>query len=90
MPVRAPVGKPTLRLSGTGLTNPDFAAYARSFGANGVQVTETEEFFPAFEQAYNSSQPTLIELLVGPNHLGPGVTLSEFNGEQEGHSDEQN
>ncbi|MGI9373924.1 MAG: thiamine pyrophosphate-binding protein [Hyphomicrobiales bacterium] len=77
-------------VSGTGLTNPDFAAYARSFGANGVQVTETEEFFPAFEQAYNSSQPTLIELLVGPNHLGPGVTLSEFNGEQEGHSDEQN
>ena len=84
------------KVSGTELTNPDFAAYARSFGAAGVQVHETEEFFPAFEQAYNASQPTVIELLVGPDHLGPELNLSDINaengnnGEEKVHQDEQN
>src|ERR1700730_6100941 len=34
---------------GTDFINPDFAAYARAFGAHGETVTETGEFAEAFE-----------------------------------------
>ena len=39
------------RVHGTGLTNPDFAAFARSFGAHGETVERTEEFLPALQRA---------------------------------------
>ena len=39
------------RVSGTDLVNPDFAAYARAFGAQGEVVERTEDFAPAFERA---------------------------------------
>ena len=32
------------RVVGTDLVNPDFAAYARAFGAHGETVTETAQF----------------------------------------------
>lgn len=64
------------QVSGTGLTNPDFAAYARSFGAHGETVTSTEEFYPAFERAYSSGTVAVIEVVVGRDHLGPDMTIS--------------
>ncbi|HFC05237.1 MAG TPA: thiamine pyrophosphate-binding protein, partial [Rhizobiales bacterium] len=64
------------RVSGTDLVNPDFAAYARSFGANGEVVEHTEQFVPAFEKALASSKATLIELRVGPDSFGPDTSLS--------------
>jgi len=64
------------KVSGTGLTNPDFAAYARSFGAHGETVASTDEFFPAFERAIASGTASVIELLVGRDHLGPDMTVS--------------
>ena len=39
------------RVSGTDLVNPDFAAFARSFGAFGATVTRTEDFPAALEAA---------------------------------------
>src|SRR5471030_997201 len=39
------------RVHGTGLTNPDFAAFARSFGAHGETVERTEDFLPALERS---------------------------------------
>src|SRR5262249_53542481 len=39
------------RVIGTTLINPDFAAYARSFGAEGFTVAETGEVAPAFAHA---------------------------------------
>ena len=36
---------------GTDLVNPDFAAYARAFGAHGEVVERTEDFADAFERA---------------------------------------
>ncbi len=59
------------RVSGTAINNPDFAALARSFGANGETVTETDEFIPAFERALKSDKLTLIEIRVGPENFGP-------------------
>ena len=64
------------RVSGTDLRNPDFAALARSFGANGEVVERTEDFVPIFERALAAQQATLIELRVGHDSFGPDTSLS--------------
>jgi acetolactate synthase-1/2/3 large subunit len=64
------------RVHGTTLVNPDFAAYARSFGAHGECVTATEEFAPAFERALESGKPALLELQIDPEAITPNTTLS--------------
>ncbi len=61
----------------TGLTNPDFAAYARSFGAHGETVTTTEEFAPAFERALTCGRPALVHILMEPEIISTRATLSE-------------
>ncbi|MEE2691945.1 MAG: thiamine pyrophosphate-binding protein [Pseudomonadota bacterium] len=63
------------RISGTDLVNPDFAAFARSFGAHGVTVTKTEDFPAAFAQAKASGKPALIELKTAANEIAPGRTI---------------
>ena len=50
------------RVVATSLRNPDFAAYARSFGLDGQVVTATEAFPAAFEHALTQSTAALIEL----------------------------
>lgn len=64
------------RVSGTDLVNPDFAAYARSFGANGELVEKTEDFPDIFASALKSNKPTLIELRTDPEAITPTATLS--------------
>ncbi len=64
------------RVSGTGLKNPDFAAYARAFGGHGERVESTDEFAPAFERARASGKPALIELRIDPEAITPSTTLS--------------
>lgn len=64
------------RVSGTELSNPDFAALARAYGANGEVVEKTEEFAPAFERALDADQPSLIELRLDPEAITPVATLS--------------
>jgi acetolactate synthase I/II/III large subunit len=64
------------RVHGTSLVNPDFAQYARSFGAHGECVASTEEFAPAFERAVNAGKPALIELQIDPEAITPNTTLS--------------
>jgi acetolactate synthase-1/2/3 large subunit len=66
------------RVSGTDLTNPDFAAYARAFGGFGAVVTRTEEFAPAFEAAKASGAPSILELRIDPEAITPRQTLSEI------------
>ena len=65
------------RVSGTHLTNPDFAAYARSFGAFGAVVKRTSEFAAAFEEAQRSGIPAVLDLRVHPAALSPGNTLTD-------------
>jgi acetolactate synthase I/II/III large subunit len=50
------------RVSGTDLINPDFAAYARAFGAHGETVTRTADFAPALARALAAPTAALIEL----------------------------
>ena len=66
------------RVVGTTLMNPDFAAYARSFGADGTTVEATKDFAPAFEQALRSGKPSVIELKIDPEAISPRKTLSEI------------
>ena len=64
------------RVYGTNLQNPDFVAYARAFGAHGESVTRTADFAPAFERAWGSGKPALIELRIDPDAITPATTLS--------------
>jgi acetolactate synthase-1/2/3 large subunit len=64
------------RVLGTGLSNPDFAAYARAFGGHGETVETTEAFAPAFERASACGKPALIELRIDPEAITPATTLS--------------
>jgi acetolactate synthase-1/2/3 large subunit len=68
------------RVSGTGLRNPDFAAYARAFGGYGERVERTEEFAPAFERALGSGKPAILHCLLDPDAITPDRTLAEFRG----------
>jgi len=64
------------RVHGTRLENPDFAAYARSFGAFGELVQTTEQFAPAFDRALASGTSALLELQLSEEVITPSTTLS--------------
>jgi acetolactate synthase-1/2/3 large subunit len=64
------------RVSGTELKNPDFAAYARAFGAHGETVERTADFAPAFQRALASGKPAILELKIDPEAITPSATLS--------------
>jgi acetolactate synthase-1/2/3 large subunit len=66
------------RPHGTALTNPDFAAYARSFGAHGETVVKTAEFLPALERSIASGLPALIEIRVPKEVSTPSATLEQI------------
>jgi acetolactate synthase-1/2/3 large subunit len=63
------------RVMATELRNPDFAAYARSFGAWAATVARTEEFAPAFEQARSCGQPALLHIKTDVEDILPGQRL---------------
>ena len=69
------------RVVGTDLVNPDFAAYARAFGAHGETVTETSQFAEAFERALAAGKPALLELKIDPEAINPRTTLSKIRAE---------
>ena len=64
------------RVVGTDLVNPDFAAYARAFGAYGDTVARTADFPAALEAALDSGGPALLALRVDPEAITPRTTLS--------------
>ena len=66
------------RVSGTDLTNPDFAAYAKAFGAYGETVRRSEEFPAAFERALVAGKPAILELLIDPEAITPRESLSSI------------
>ncbi|CAB3698969.1 thiamine pyrophosphate-binding protein [Trinickia soli] len=66
------------RTHGTGLTNPDFAAFARSFGAHGETVERTADFLPAFDRCIASGLPAVIEIRVPQEVSTPSATLDDI------------
>jgi acetolactate synthase I/II/III large subunit len=69
------------RVAGPELANPDFAAYARAFGAHGETVTETAQFAVAVDRALASGGTALIELQIDPDAINPRTTLSAIRAE---------
>ena len=63
------------RVMATELRNPDFAAYARAFGAIGMTVERTADFAPAFAQARRAQQPVLIHVKTSVADILPGQRL---------------
>ena len=61
------------RPSATRLTNPDFAALARSFGLHAETVRETSDFAPALERS--RGRAALIHVFVDPQEISPGRRL---------------
>ncbi len=64
------------RMVGTELRNPDFVAWAKSYGAAGWLVEQTEDFAPAFEAALQATTPSVIEIRLDPEAINPRTTLS--------------
>jgi acetolactate synthase-1/2/3 large subunit len=64
------------RISGTELTNPDFAALARAYGAHGEVVERTEDFAAAFLRAQASGKPALIEVRIDPEIITSRTTIT--------------
>jgi len=63
------------RVYGTDLRNPDFAAYARAFGAHGETVEETSQFAPAFERCVASRKASLIDIHLDPQAITTQTTI---------------
>ena len=61
------------RPSGTRLTNPDFAAWARSYGAYGETVTSHRDFREAFRRARASGLAAVLHLIQDPAVRAPAT-----------------
>ncbi|MBM3491714.1 MAG: thiamine pyrophosphate-binding protein [Alphaproteobacteria bacterium] len=66
------------RYPGTALSNPDFAAFARSFGLHGESVASDGEFEPALTRALAAGKAALIELKTDPEAITSRTTLSKI------------
>jgi len=66
------------RVVATHLRNPDFAAYARSFGVAASVVERTDQFPAAFAKAMSHDGPSLIEVRTDPAQLTPDFRLASL------------
>lgn len=69
---RAYPGRP----NGTSIVNPDFAALARSHGADGETVTRSADFEGVLRAALRADRPFVIDLKLDPEAINPMETLS--------------
>ncbi len=60
----------------TALRNPDFAAYAKSFGAYGEIIDRSENFAPALDRALAAGKVAVLELRINPEVINTKTTLS--------------
>lgn len=63
------------RVSATDLTNPDFVAFARSFGAFAQAVETAADFTAAFAAARASGRVSVIEIRMDPRQITTGTRL---------------
>ncbi len=64
------------RISGTGLTNPDFAALARAYHGWAETVETTEQFAPALARALEQPGIALLHLKTDIERISPALTVS--------------
>ena len=63
---------------GSHLKNPKFSELAKAYGYEGIRITKTDEFEPAFLMALKREQGTLIEIMLDPEVITTRVTLSDI------------
>lgn len=61
----------------TRMTNPDFAAWARSYGATGVTVRDNADFAAALAEVRAADGPALIHLHIDPRDIAPGRVMDD-------------
>lgn len=66
------------RVSGTALTNPDFAKFIEAFGGHGEIVERTEELVPAVKRALASGKPAVVEIRTNPEQVTNRATIAEL------------
>lgn len=66
------------RVSATTLSNPDFAALAKSYGAFGATVQHTHEFPDTLNRALLAHGPALIHIKISSEAITPTMTLSQM------------
>ncbi|HEY2134046.1 MAG TPA: thiamine pyrophosphate-dependent enzyme [Acetobacteraceae bacterium] len=66
------------RVSGTALTNPDFARLIEAYGGHGEVVDATADFAPAFRRAVASGRPAVIELRMNPEQITNRATIAQL------------
>jgi acetolactate synthase-1/2/3 large subunit len=64
------------RVSGTGLSNPDFVQLARAYGWQSQRIERTADFEPAFRRALEADGPTLLHLLLPSDVSTSRTTLT--------------
>ena len=65
----------------TDLVNPNFAAWAQAFGAEGQRVDATDGFAPALDRALATAatgRPSVIELMLDADRISPNFTLTDL------------
>ena len=70
------------RVIATDLINPDFVAYAESFGAWAMRVERTQDFPPALQAARTCGRPALIHLISPVEQIAPGRTITALRAER--------
>jgi len=66
------------RVSGTALTNPDFAKFIEAFGGHGEVVERTAELAPAVRRALASGKPAVVEIRMNPEQVTNRATIAEL------------
>jgi acetolactate synthase-1/2/3 large subunit len=69
------------RVSGTDMVNPDFTALARAYGFHAERVEATGGFPAAFARAMASRTGAVLDLVISPEALTPGQSLSAMRAE---------
>lgn len=63
------------RVSGTNMKNPDFKAWANSYGVSAHAVNEDSEFESVLDSALNENGPVLIHLKLDARDIAPGKVI---------------
>ncbi len=66
------------RVSGTALTNPDFAKFIEAFGGHGEIVESTGELVPAVKRALASGKPAVVEVRTNPEQVTNRATIADL------------
>jgi acetolactate synthase-1/2/3 large subunit len=76
------------RTAGTDIGEVDLAGYARSLGATGYTVRDTDDLVHTLERAFASQIVALVDVVTDPDLISPSARLSELVGDVgTGHSE---